>query len=647
LNFKHTFRKWGITTLFLMLWLAGCGPGPTTPGAPSSTASQPPSLTPTALPVPVSPTPVHLSPENVKSIVPLRRFGLGTPTDLAYSPDGSLIAVSSSIGVYRYDARNFEELPLIETSDYVWTLAFSPDGHLIATGEENGLRLWDAEKGTLVRSLEEHMGSVEHLAFSLDGQLLASVAYDLTLQKHIVKIWRVEDGTLQVESAEPAAWITRITALRFSPRGDLLVVGLANGTFSILDGADGHLIRNIEGHTDDVTSIAFSPGGRVLATASADRTLQLWLVSEWKRIDKIFVTTPAWITDLAYSPDGKILAANGDPVQLRDTGTGKLLEPPPASGDHIAFSPDGTLLAVLGDQLELWRLANHSLEHSWDGYTDGIWSLAASPDGHTLAAGGWNAPIRLWQTENGNLLRTLEPARRNVLFSPNGQTLVAVSDVLQFWQPSDGILLNTNRWLDKADSAAFSPDGQLLAVGLDDSNVEILSFPSRKRFLSLKWETKYSNWVYAVAFSPDGRLLATGDFDKKVRLWQVSDGQSVSVLEGHSEPVEDVAFSPDGTLLASASADHTVRLWRVEDGSLLQVLEHSNTVNSVAFSPDGKLLASASSDGALKLWDLEGNLLVTLSAHTGAVTGVVFLPDGRTLASSSSDGTIWLWGFAP
>ena len=103
---------------------------------------------------------------------------MGIPTGVAYAPDGSLIAVSSSIGVYRYDPQSFEELPLIETGVYVRSLAFSPDSRLIAAGEENGgLRLWDARDGTLVRALDGHVGRVDCLAFSPDGQLLASAAY--------------------------------------------------------------------------------------------------------------------------------------------------------------------------------------------------------------------------------------------------------------------------------------------------------------------------------------------------------------------------------------------------------------------------------------------------------------------------------------
>lgn len=151
--------------------------------------------------------------------------------------------------------------------------------------------------------------------------------------------------------------------------------------------------------------------------------------------------------------------------------------------------------------------------------------------------------------------------------------------------------------------------------------------------------------ILSVAFSPDGALLVTGDSNQKINLWQVSDGQSLATLQGHTDWVWAVAFGPQGDLLASGSDDQTVRLWDVNTQQCLRVLRgHTKQVWTVAFSPDGNLLASGSDDHTIRLWDVTTRqCLHVFQGHTNGVWSVAFSPDGETLASSSEDQTIRLW----
>jgi WD40 repeat protein len=222
-------------------------------------------------------------------------------------------------------------------------------------------------------------------------------------------------------------------------------------------------------------------------------------------------------------------------------------------------------------------------------------------------------------------------------FSPDRRLSVMTTRLVRV---SDGMVVR--RFAPEASSAAFSPDGAILALGSFDGAVRLVRVSDGVLLRTLQGHTA---WVNAVAFSPDGTTLASGSWDNTVRLWRVSDGASLRTLPGHTGFVNSVAFSPDGTTLASGSSDSTVRLWRVSDGASLRTLPgHTGSVNSVAFSPDGTRLASGSSDNTVRLWRVsDGTHLRTLQGHTSWVLTVAFSPDGTTLASGSWDNTVRLW----
>ncbi|BAB74499.1 MAG TPA: NACHT domain-containing protein [Nostoc sp. UBA8866] len=193
-------------------------------------------------------------------------------------------------------------------------------------------------------------------------------------------------------------------------------------------------------------------------------------------------------------------------------------------------------------------------------------------------------------------------------------------------------------------SAAFSPEGQLLATCDTDCHVRVWEVKSGKLLLICRG---HSNWVRFVVFSPDGEILASCGADENVKLWSVRDGVCIKTLTGHEHEVFSVAFHPDGETLASASGDKTIKLWDIQDGTCLQTLTgHTDWVRCVAFSPDGNTLASSAADHTIKLWDVsQGKCLRTLKSHTGWVRSVAFSADGQTLASGSGDRTIKIWNY--
>jgi len=237
-----------------------------------------------------------------------------------------------------------------------------------------------------------HAGAVGSVAFSPDGQTLASGSYDNT-----IKLWRVSDGTLL---RTLTGHRDSVLSVAFSPDGQTLASGSWDRTITLWRVSDGRLLRTLTGHTYCVTSVAFSPDGETLASGSGDRTIRLWRVSDGTLLRTLTGHTSP-VTSVAFSPDGQTLASGSDST------------------------------------IKLWRVSDGTLLRTLTGHNDYVNSVAFSPDGQTLVSGSGHGTVRLWQVSNGALRETFDeetgPGVHSVAFSPDGSLLA--------WGRGDGTVV--------------------------------------------------------------------------------------------------------------------------------------------------------------------------------------------------------------
>ncbi|MGC9526388.1 MAG: protein kinase domain-containing protein [Limnospira sp.] len=191
-------------------------------------------------------------------------------------------------------------------------------------------------------------------------------------------------------------------------------------------------------------------------------------------------------------------------------------------------------------------------------------------------------------------------------------------------------------------SIAVSPDGQIVASGKTDGDIELVDLKTGHRLNTLAGHHKP---VGAIAIAPGGRLLASAGGDQTIRVWDLWSGRLKMVLPGHRGWVHALAFSPDGRTIASTGQDGAIRLWDAYTGIEQQTLRgYGDRVQAIAFSPDGQTLVSGGSNGMVELWNPQtGQLIRSFSGHTSAIWSVAIAPDGQTLATGSWDRTIRLW----
>ncbi|KAG8791784.1 hypothetical protein FRC12_008127 [Ceratobasidium sp. 428] len=445
---------------------------------------------------------------------------LGLINSLDYSPDGAHIVSGSQDGTIRiWDARSGQAIgqPFYGHNRGVDSVAYSPDGaHIVSSSFDETIRVWDAQPNQFLGQphANGHLDSVNSVSCSPDGAHFVSSSLDKT-----ICIWDIHTGQM---IGEPMKSDVLVSSIAYSPNGAYIACG-SSSLFP--DSASRHYgihfwdlrTRHIVGsplgdHAKPITSIAYSPDGAKIISASEDKTLRLWDVHEYRMVGQPFEGHTDIVTSVAYSPDGEYIVSGSQDFTVR-----------------------------------VWEVSSgRAALEPLIGHTRSVCCVAFSPDGKHVASGSSDSTIRVWDVTTGEMMQKLKQqpygTHNSLAYSPNGAYIVSGSDFISIWDAHTGQLVGSplKGHTDSVNSVAFSSDSSYIVSGSRDKNIRIWRVGDVSATLSsleaeqtgfqvvehsrLEWEMDEDGWV----IKDGSQLLVWVPFDLRPGLWRACNTAVIS-----------------------------------------------------------------------------------------------------------------------
>ncbi|KAG8924740.1 POC1 centriolar protein A [Tulasnella sp. 418] len=403
----------------------------------------------------------------------------------------------------------------------------------------------------------------------------------------------------------------RITTVCFSPNG-LKIAFASVRVIYLCDSITGITIRELTGHTQEVSSLSFSPDGFIIASGSYDSTVRVW-DSVTGAQTHILQRHLGAVHSVCFSNGGHFIVSGSHDgvIHIWDSVTGAHIRQIDTQGGAVfslSFSPKRSYIAS-GSQsttVHLWDSDTGVCVKQLQGHTQPVNTVCFSPNGLTIASGSWDTDVCLWDCKSGALIKTLRghSGRVNsVCFSPDGMSIASASadKTIHLWSVDTGFTIKILKGSpDAVDSACFSPDGLKIASGSGDNMLHIWD-TTANQMLQSKAPKGHSAAVRSVCFSRDGTKVASGSDDLTVRLWEFSTAKLINTFKGHHFAVDFVGFPADGRLITSYDIQESIICWNLKTSKKANIPGVETVPDLLGWLWDSRGKALTDIEGSLSL----------------------------------------------
>ncbi|MEM9217615.1 MAG: NB-ARC domain-containing protein [Cyanobacteria bacterium P01_F01_bin.150] len=561
----------------------------------------------------------------------------GDVTSVAFSPDGTQLAVGSSTTIQLLRVEDGLLDLNFHTQGWIWSVTFSPDGqHLVSGSQGTPIQRWDLTTGACIHRFAEANAIAFAVAFSPDGQWLASGGPDQS-----VKVWNPDTGECQQVLSGHTDWVWSVV---FSPSGQWLASGSDDQTVRLWDMATGQLAKVFKHDQGGVRSVVFNSTSDHLISAGIDAVIKVWDVQTGDCL-RTLTGHQARVQTLAISPNDYWLVSGSmdQTIKVWDLATGQCLKTwvSQYNVETVAVHPQGRWVASGGanQRVQLWDINRGQSWRSLQGHLNLVTSVAVDLANDLIVGSSLDCHIHLWQRSTGHYIRSLRGHQNwiwNVVTNPQKHILISCGEAIKLWQLETGRCINTlKEHTDGVWAVAMHPNGDQFASASNDGTIKIWSLTTGACLHTLNG---HDNRAWCVAFSPDGQTLASSG-DGGVMIWRYATETRVHTLWVNACEVMAIAYSPDGRYLVSGGHDSVARLWDVATGTCVQTFTgHKQMVMTVAYASNGMLVVSGSHDQTVKLWDVAtGECVRTLTDYPYLVRSVRFIEGEEAIAVNYGD----------